>query len=129
MSLETYMLTPPGQLAPEAREPAAREARRRGLQAARDTFAHDPQLLVRAVQCDPMERYTRLVLGDAPEEGQRPWATADEETLLADPRVCAFADGFERERLRLLGREPLPEDLPALEGWVSMACTLLAGQQ
>jgi hypothetical protein len=43
----------------------------------------------------------------APECSHRWWARARADRL-ADPRVCSFCDGYERERRRLLGMEPLP---------------------
>jgi len=121
MSPERRMIVPPGELAPEERAAAAREARRQGITCARrflEEAADDRE--ARRAMVTPW-CYSQFVLADVPEEAQRPWAGATEEALLADPRVCAFADGFERESARLVARPAAPRDPDALEACVEIA--------
>jgi hypothetical protein len=129
MKRESPLFFPPGALPAEDRAAAAFVARHHGIQAAQCLFAHDSEALRASSGGAAVWHYGHVVLAAAPEEAQRPWAAAREEALLADPRVCAFADALERERLRLLDRETIPRDLHILDHWAYLVRSLQADRK
>jgi len=90
----------------------------RWAQAHADLDQIDDELLYRYAGAHTMAReedYLTFLLEPAcPDQGERWWETP-KAARLADPRICAFCDGYERERSRLLGLAPPPTSITDLQ--------------
>jgi hypothetical protein len=54
------------------------------------------------------QEYVRAVIHRFGPEQTRRWWARQRADRLADPRVCSFCDGYERERRRILGMDAPP---------------------